>query len=70
MKLADGARRLAIFAYYDPDGRVDAYVPYLLRAMRPFCARQVVVVNGFLTPEAQDTLAACTDEVVLRPNRG
>ena len=40
MILPSGARRLAIFAYYDPDGQVDAYIPYLLNAVRPYCTRQ------------------------------
>lgn len=70
MILPSGARRLAIFAYYDPDGRVDAYVPYLLNAVRPFCTRQVAVVNGALCPAGRAALEACADEVVLRPNEG
>lgn len=70
MILPSGARRLAIFAYYDPDGRVDAYIPYLLNAVRPYCTRQVAVVNGTLCPAGLAALEACADEVVLRPNQG
>ncbi|HIW55329.1 MAG TPA: rhamnan synthesis F family protein [Candidatus Ruthenibacterium merdigallinarum] len=70
MRLADDAKRLAIFAYYDRDGAVDGYVPYLLRAVRRFCARQVVVVNGALRDEGRRALAACADEVIERANEG
>lgn len=63
-------RRLAIFAYFDAQGQVDDYVPYLLRAVRAFCEKQVIVVNGTLTEEGRAALRACCDELIQRPNEG
>ena len=70
MRLPEGAKRLAVFAYYDKDGIVDGYVPYLLKAVRRFCTRQVVMVNGALTDEARAALEQCADAVCQRPNEG
>lgn len=63
-------RRLAIFAYFDAQGQVDDYVPYLLRAVRAFCDRQVIVVNGTLTEAGRAALCACCDDLFERPNEG
>lgn len=63
-------RRLAIFAYFDAQGEVDDYVPYLLRAVGEFCAKQVIVVNGALTDRARAVLNECCDELIQRPNEG
>lgn len=63
-------RRLAIFAYFDAQGQVDDYVPYLLKAVRAFCEKQVIVVNGMLTEEGRAALCECCDELIQRSNEG
>lgn len=44
------AKRLGIFAYFDADDIVDDYVAYLVSETGKYCARQVCIVNGTLTP--------------------
>ncbi len=70
MKLTDGAKRLNIFAYFDPDGVVDDYVVYLLREMRCYCTEQHLVVNGFLLPDEEEKLAPFCDVIIKRENEG
>lgn len=70
MLLPQNARRLAIFAYYDADGLVDDYVPYLLERVGAFCTRQIVMVNGSLTPEGEAKIAPWADRIVYRANEG
>ena len=70
MKLAQGAKRAAVFAFYDKDGIVDDYIPVLVGAVRRHCARLVCVVNGDLTEEGRAKLAPVCDEILMRPNEG
>lgn len=70
MRLPEDAKRLAIFACYDAEGIVDDYVLFLLEQVGRFCARQIVVVNGALTPEAEEKLRSRAVEIVFRPNEG
>lgn len=70
MQLPENAKRLAVFAYYDADGAVDDYIPYLLEQVGRLCTKQVVVVNGRLTPEAREKLRPFASRILLRPNAG
>lgn len=70
MLLSDGAKRLAIFAFFDADGIVDDYIPYLLERVGRFCEKQVVVVNGTLTPESEEKIRPFAACVRYRPNEG
>ena len=70
MKLPQGARRAAIFAFYDKDGIVDDYIPVLVGAVRRHCARLLCVVNGELTEAGRAKLAPVCDEILMRPNEG
>lgn len=70
MRLSKEARRLAIFAYYDADGAIDDYVFYLLEQTGRFCAKQIVVVNGTLAPEAEKQLKRVAAHILYRPNEG
>lgn len=70
MKLTQGAKRAAVFAFYDKDGIVDDYIPVLVGAVRRHCARLVCVVNGDLTEEGRAKLAPVCDEILMRPNEG
>ncbi|NCC06794.1 MAG: hypothetical protein EOM30_01820 [Clostridia bacterium] len=70
MILGAGAKRLAVFAYYDEDGVVDDYVIYLLAAVRKFCEKQIVVVNGTLTKKSEAAVREVCDEIISRDNSG
>lgn len=70
MKLAEGAQRVGIFAFYDPDGVVDEYIPVLVGAVRRHCAYLLCVVNGRLGGAGRAQLAAVCDEIWQRPNEG
>lgn len=70
MQLSGSAKRLAIFAFYDADGIVDDYIPYLLQKVGEHCSEQIVVVNGTLTPAGEAALRGCCSALVMRPNEG
>ena len=65
-------KRLVIFFFYDKDGIVDRYVPYLLKDLRRNCRRMVVVCNGKLTCEGRRDFAeiAGSENVFVRENTG
>lgn len=70
MKLPSKPDRVGIFAFYDADGIVDDYIPVLVGAVREHCAYLLCVVNGELTAEGRQKLAAVSDEILCRPNEG
>ncbi len=70
MRLPENAKRLAVFAYYDEDGAVDDYIPYLLEQVGRFCEAQVVVVNGTLTAQAREKLRPFASRLIMRANEG
>lgn len=62
--------RLGIFFFFDKDGIVDAYVPYYLKHLKPFCKELCVVVNKPLKPEGRRILEKCCDKLLVRENIG
>lgn len=68
--LAPGARRLILYSFYDPNGRVDEFVTYSLASLRPHAAQIVVVVNGDLDPPGRSSLERVADQVIVRENAG
>ena len=62
--------RCIIFLYYDKDGLVDRYVTGLLDALREVATCVYVVVNGYITEEAERELAGHAHEVRVRVNTG
>lgn len=62
--------RLGIFFFFDKDGVVDAYVPYYLKHLKPFCKELCVVVNKPLKPEGRRVLEKCCDKLLVRENIG
>lgn len=66
---ADG-RRLLIYVVYDVRGEVETYIPYALRGLREHVSHILVVVNGDLTAEGRRALETCSDEILVRENRG
>lgn len=63
-------KRLIIYFFYDKDGIVDRYVPYMLRDMRKNCSELFVVVNGKLTAEGRKIFEDVGAEVMVRENVG
>lgn len=72
MKLSDKAaiNRLVIYFFYDADGIVDRYVPYMLEDVKKNCAELFVVCNGKLTPQGRSILSGITPHVLVRENEG
>lgn len=62
--------RLVIYFFYDADGIVDRYVPYMLEEMKKNSSEIFVVVNGKLTPEGRDIFKKITSKVFVRDNVG
>ena len=63
-------RRVIIYLFYDAQGIVDDYVPYKLRALRPFADHIFVVSNSRLTADGRHALEAVADTVWARENVG
>jgi rhamnosyltransferase len=66
----NAVKRVIFYLFYDPQGVVDEYVPYKLRALRPFADHIFVVSNSKLTPEGRETLESVADTVWVRENVG
>ena len=62
--------RLVIYFFYDADGIVDRYVPYMLEDMKKNCSELFVVCNGKLTPEGRETFRKLTPNILVRENVG
>ena len=68
--LCDKPNRLAIYFFFDRDGKIDRYVPYFLEALSKSVARIVFVSNGPLQPESEATVRALVSDVIVRENKG
>ncbi|MCI9530079.1 MAG: rhamnan synthesis protein F [Angelakisella sp.] len=62
--------RLVIYFFYDADGIVDRYVPYMLEDINKNCSELFVVCNGKLTPEGRKTFLKLTPNLMVRVNIG
>lgn len=63
-------RRCAISFFYDNDGIVDDYIPYLLNSLRPHLSKIIFVVNGDLTEASRRKIKPIVDEIIIRQNVG
>ncbi len=63
-------KRLAIFFFYDRDGIVDEYIPYLLRDLNENVSELLIVSNGELSMEGRAKLAEITPHILIRENKG
>lgn len=63
-------KRLVIYFFYDGDGIVDRYVPYMLEDVKKNCTDLLVVCNGKLTNEGRQTFNAITPNLIVRENKG
>ncbi len=62
--------RLIVYVVYAADGRVDDFVLYALRALRPHATHLTVVVNGFVDEDGQGALRGAADTLLFRDNGG
>ena len=63
-------RRLAIYFFYDKEGVVDDYIPYLLKDLKENVGELLVVCNGQLTVEGRSKFNALTPHLIVRDNTG
>lgn len=63
-------RRIGIFVFFDADGIVDRYIPYMLTDLMKNLERLVIVVNGKITDEGRATLEQFSSDFVIRENKG
>lgn len=62
--------RAAIYLFHDRAGRIDEYVEIVLRSLRPFVSRLLLVSNGGLEAGARERLDGTVDEILIRDNVG
>ena len=72
MMLDRTASRLAIYFFFDRDGVVDGYVPFMLEDLRRNCERVLVVVNGSVNAAGRQRLVDVVGEgnLLVRENVG
>lgn len=63
-------KRLIIYFFWDKDGIVDDYIPYMLKAFKPFTAELCMVVNGDINQTGQEKVKPYVDNLLIRPNKG
>lgn len=70
MILKTDSKRLVIFLFYDPDGIVDDYIPYMLRDIKKNVSEIFVVSNGKMNDAGKEKLKGIADTVWERKNKG
>lgn len=62
--------RILLYFIYDKHGIVDSYVLEVLKSMKPFCDKIIIVVNGLLKDNSYKDLLTVSDEIIIRENTG
>lgn len=62
-------KRLGIYFFYDKDGIVDDYIPYMLKNLRPFCEEVCFVSNGKIN-QGKKGIEPFIDVCLERENKG
>lgn len=62
--------RLVIYFFYDKDGVVDRYIPYMLNEVKKNCSELFIVCNGKLTREGRTIFCDITPNLMVRDNEG
>lgn len=65
-----GMKRGGIYFFFDQDGIVDDYIPYLLNDLIKNIDELVVVCNGKLSEEGYKVFKKYAGEIIVRPNEG
>ena len=63
-------KRLVIFFFYDKDGIVDNYIPFMLNDIKRNISELMVVCNGVLDSESRKKLIKLTPNILVRENSG
>ncbi|MBH5319147.1 rhamnan synthesis F family protein [Paenibacillus sp. GSMTC-2017] len=63
-------KRLGIFLFYDKDGIVDDYIPYMLEDLNKNIDKLVIVCNGKLSVEGRQKFEKLSSNIVVRENKG
>lgn len=63
-------KRLGIFFFYDRDGIADRYVEYLVTEFKKSQDYLITVSNGELSEDAHKMFSSCSDNVIVRENKG
>lgn len=66
----DGMKRGGIYFFYDGNGIVDDYIPYLLEDLIENIDELVVVCNGKLNENGHRIFKRYADKIIVRPNEG
>ncbi len=70
MKFTEKPKRLVIFLFYDADGIVDSYIPYMLKDVKKNAEHLLVVSNGKMQDAGKVSLDGIADEIFERLNVG
>lgn len=62
--------RLGIFVFFDPQGIVDDYILYMLKALRPHFSKLVTISNTTLDNCGKERLLCWSDALFIRENSG
>lgn len=63
-------KRLAIYFFYDKDGVVDDYIPYMIEDLNKNITELLVVCNGKLNKEGREKFLKLTPNLMVRENVG
>lgn len=70
MLLNEDAKRLLIFFFYDKDGIVDRYIPYMLDDMKKNVNDIIFVSNGKINDKSKPIVEKITTNILERANEG
>ena len=63
-------KRIAIYLFYDKDGIIDSYIPYMLKDVRNNVDYIYFVSNGKIQEESKKKIKNIVDEICERKNEG
>ena len=63
-------KRLVIFFFYDKDGVVDDYIPYMLNDLKNDISELLIVCNGELDEKGRKKFEKLTQNILVRENKG
>lgn len=63
-------KSLAIFCFYDSEGKVHGYVKYLIKQLKEVADELIIVVNGNVEEKEFDDVKKYINKILIRENRG
>lgn len=70
LNAGNNKKRMAIFMFYDEEGKADAYIFFQLSELRKHAECIQVVCNGRLTEDSKKNFEKFADDVLIRENEG